>query len=159
MRIVRIYTRIPVLFLILLCLHGTSCSSSNGSGNKTVEVLIPVQRTVVTELVDTLSAAIQHRQHNTVMALYTAASATAVLRSVNAGLGTAGSIDDTILLEFELNEKKENPIVEIIRQSDSKMDLKLPSGKRISVVLAQENGGWAIDVLASPGGEILLLTD
>jgi hypothetical protein len=122
-------------------------------------VVIPVQRATVPELVDTLSAAIRHRQHNTVMALYTPISASAVRRSINAGLGTAGSIDDLILLEFETIEETADQNVEIIGQFGSRLEIRLPSGRRIYAALSQEDGGWAIDVLASPGGEILLLTD
>ena len=93
------------------------------------------------------------------MALYTEASAAAVQRSITSGLGTAGSIDYFFQLEFENTGKETQRPVKIISQLGSNLELELPSGKRLRCTIAQENSGWAIDVIASPGGEILLLTD
>jgi len=146
--------------LALLLLSAACGGGSNGANAR--EIFIPVRRAEISELADTLTQAIRWRQHKTVMALYTEASAAAVQRSITTGLGTAGSIDDTILLEFENDthdNKDEERAVEVIARYGERLELLLPSGKRINAVVTQENGGWAIDVIASTGGEILLLTD
>jgi hypothetical protein len=152
-------TKITGILIILTCFSLAACGSGGDSANTKTETRIPVQRGSLSELVDTLSIAIHLRQHRTIMALYTEASAAAVQRSITSGLGTAGSIDYFFQLEFENTGRETQRPVKIISQIGSSLELELPSGKRLRCAIAQENSGWAIDVIASPGGEILLLTD
>lgn len=128
------------------------------SAAKAVVVHIPVQRATVAELVATLREAIRHGQHKVVQGLYTQASAAAVQRSIKAGLGSAGTIDGAILLEFEHPAAKGKTPITIVEERPSYLCLRLPSGNQIQCTLVNE-GGVAIDVLASAGGEILLLSD
>ena len=152
MRFVRLCIANIFIFLLL-------CTACNRGGTGNAEVFIPVLRDNVHEIIETLDLAIKHRQHQTIMALYTAESAAAVQRSIQTGLGTAGTIDDLFILEFE--NRAENIVgdVELSIANDLRPEIRLPSGRRVRLFLVQEDGGWAIDVIASPGGEILLLTD
>ena len=161
MRIVRrhILALLVALLLVALLLVAAAGCSSSGSGSGKAEVPIPVQRGTVAELAATMTEAIRHRQHSTIMALYTEGSAAAVKRSINSGLGTAGSIDYLFLLEFEEDGEGEEQAVEVVGHFGARLELRLPSGRRVNATVIQENGGWAIDVIGSAGGEILLLTD
>ncbi|MDR2734276.1 MAG: hypothetical protein LBC99_06460 [Spirochaetota bacterium] len=152
-------TKISGILIILACILLAVCGSGGDNANTKTETRIPVQRASISELADTLSIAIHLRQHRAIMALYTEVSAAAVQRSITSGLGTAGSIDYLFQLEFENTGKETQRAVEIVTQTGSHLELELPSGKRLRCRVTQENGGWAIDVIASPGGEILLLTD
>lgn len=148
-----------MLFLLSLVFASlvTGCDADD-TVSKAPVVRIPVRRSTVAELVATLREAIRHGQHKVVQGLYTQASAAAVQRSIKTGLGTAGSIDDTILLEFEHPAAKSKASIEIIEEQPRSLRLRLPSGNLLQCVLVDE-GGLAIDVMASPGGEILLLAE
>ncbi|HPH04178.1 MAG TPA: hypothetical protein PK297_14590 [Spirochaetota bacterium] len=148
-----------ILFGLILLFAGlvTACDVDDAASKAPV-VRIPVKRSTVAELVATLREAIRHGQHKVVQGLYTQASAAAVQRSIKTGLGTAGSIDEIILLEFEHPAAKTKAPIEIIEEQPKSLRLRLPSGNLMSCVLVDE-GGVAIDVLASEGGEILLLAD
>lgn len=122
-------------------------------------VRVPVKRSTPADLIATLSAALKARSHKTILALYTTASAAAVNRSIQTGLGTAGSIDDLFLLEMEKPAVNSAIPVEIVENRAPDYRIKLPSGVRLSLRLVSENNGYAIDVIASPGGEILLVSD
>jgi len=149
----------PILVGVVLLLAGlVSACDTDDTASKAPVVRIPVKRSTVAELVATLRAAIRHGQHKVVQGLYTQASAAAVQRSIKTGLGTAGSIDETILLEFEHPAAKGKAPIEIIDQQPKSLRLRLPSGNLLQCVLVEE-GGLAIDVLASEGGEILLLAE
>ncbi len=153
--------RIPrtILFGLMLLLAGlaTACDGDDAAAKVQV-VRIPVRRANAAELVATLREAIRHGQHKVVQGLYTQASAAAVQRSIKTGLGTAGSIDELILLEFEHPAARTKAPIEIIEEQPKSLRLRLPSGNLLQCVLVDE-GGLAIDVLASEGGEILLLAD
>jgi hypothetical protein len=146
-----------VLILLAFACILPACDVDDGT-SKGPQVRIPVKRSTVAELVATLREAIRHGQHKVVMGLYTQASAAAVQRSVKTGLGTAGSIDEIILLEFEHPSAKSKAPIEILEQQPRSLRLRLPSGNLLTCVLVDE-GGVAIDVLASAGGEILLLAE
>lgn len=148
-----------MLFLLSLVFASlvTGCDADD-TVSKAPVVRIPVRRSTAAELVATLREAIRHGQHKVVQGLYTQASAAAVQRSIKTGLGTAGSIDDTILLEFEHPAAKSKAPIEIIEEQPRSLRLRLPSGNLLQCVLVDE-GGLAIDVMASPGGEILLLAE
>jgi hypothetical protein len=88
-----------------------------------------------------------------------------VLFSNTVGIGTAGTVDERLLDEIaatRVPQTNDRPggirALQPLSDADSReILLSWPSGKEFSLALVKEQAAVRIDVLASPGGEILLI--
>lgn len=120
---------------------------------------VPVKLATPAELAETLDACLKAADRATLVLLYAAKSREAVEQSNKLGIGTAGTLDEKLLAVLE-DPARRGKGLKLVRVLPASLQFELPAGGPVvTCAILLEDKAWRIDIVASPGGDILLLKD
>lgn len=151
----------PILAVILALLL-TACGDSDDAAKKARPRVPAAERvnTTVDELVSTLGKVIRLQDKETLLSLYTPESRNAIIYNNRIGIGTAGTVDEQIMIEMQSKQHANRPL--LLKQQKHFKDytavlLQWPSSREFPLAVTRISNRFYLDAIKSFGGAILLL--
>ena len=160
------FYRLTAILLLSTALTLLNCQRDSDDAAEQERIAsFEVSNDTVAALLDSLTEVIHEQYRENRVQLYTEESREAVEYNNTLGIGTAGTLDEIVLDEIDQYRRKirenaaDNTPVRLIQRNGDALLVTWPSGRQGTIIVRQTPQGVFLDIIRSPGGDILLIKE